>query len=116
MWEVGVVTAKKLQDELAYPPRAMRAERAAAYLGMSSAAFLRLVDAETMPQPVRVGGITMWDRLDLDAAFENLKDHGAQNTVHRILRERRNAKATAPAEKTAGDQRPPSRSHQSEDR
>jgi predicted DNA-binding transcriptional regulator AlpA len=86
--------AEKLADHLAYPPRAMRAERAAAYLSMSPAAFLRLVDAGTMPAPVRVGGITMWDRLDLDAALDNLKDHGAQNTVHRILKERRDGKAT----------------------
>jgi predicted DNA-binding transcriptional regulator AlpA len=89
---LSVTPGGKLSDHLAYPPRAMRAERAATYLGMSVSAFLRLVEDGTMPQPVRVGGITMWDRLELDAAFENLKDHGGQNTVHRILRERRNAK------------------------
>ena len=34
----------KLQDALAYPPRAMKAERAAAYLDMSRTKFLELVD------------------------------------------------------------------------
>src|SRR6266704_689160 len=35
--------APKLADSLAYPPRGMRADRAAAYLGMSTSTFLRLV-------------------------------------------------------------------------
>ena len=39
----------KLQDHLAYPPRAMRAERAAAYLDMSTRTFLRLVDEGLLP-------------------------------------------------------------------
>jgi predicted DNA-binding transcriptional regulator AlpA len=63
---------KRLQDELAYPPRAMRADRAAAYLSMSRSAFLELVDAGTLPKPTRVGGIVLWDRLALDVAFEEL--------------------------------------------
>ena len=33
------MSAHKLADDLAYPPRAMRAERAAAYLDMSPASF-----------------------------------------------------------------------------
>jgi predicted DNA-binding transcriptional regulator AlpA len=63
---------KRLQDELAYPPRAMRADRAAAYLSMSRSAFLELVDAGTLPKPTRVGGMVLWDRLALDIAFEEL--------------------------------------------
>jgi predicted DNA-binding transcriptional regulator AlpA len=93
LWQVRMTVAEKLQDRMAYPPRAMRAERAAAYLGVSTSAFDRWVEDGTMPQPVRKGGIKLWDRLDLDAAFDNLKDHGEQNIVHRILRERRDAKA-----------------------
>ena len=89
---VPAVKPDRLQDRLAYPPRGLRAERAAAYVGMSEATFLRMVEDGTMPQPIRHRGVTVWDRLDLDAAFENLKE-GAQNTVHRILRERRDAKA-----------------------
>jgi len=63
----------KLQDDLAYPPRAMRADRAAAYLSMSRSAFLQLVAQGLMPRPTRIGGMVLWDRLALDVAFEELK-------------------------------------------
>ena len=64
----------KLQDHIAYPPRAFRADRAAAYLAMSTSTFLKLVEEGKMPKGVKVRGMTMWDRFDLDAAFENMKD------------------------------------------
>lgn len=60
--------------ETDYPPRGMRLNRAAAYLDMSPSSFLRLVDDGIMPPGVPVKGMTVWDRRDLDAAFENLKD------------------------------------------
>jgi predicted DNA-binding transcriptional regulator AlpA len=65
---------EKLQDHLAYPPRAFRAERAAAYLSMSTSAFLALVDEGIMPKRIKVHGMTMWDRFELDAAFDAMKD------------------------------------------
>ena len=67
-------TAEKLQDNFGYPPRAFRAERAAAYLSMSTSCFLKLVDEGLMPKPVKIKGMTMWDRHDLDGALENLKE------------------------------------------
>jgi len=74
----------------AYPPRAMRAPEAATYLAMSRASFLRLVEDRVMPQPIKIRGMTMWDRLELDDAFGELK-HGdgepSPNTVHKRLRE-----------------------------
>ena len=80
---------EKLADQLAYPPRAMRADRAAAYLGISRASFLRLVDDRVLPKSIRISGMAVWDRLELDAAFDALKDRGmhpsGQNTMHRIL-------------------------------
>lgn len=82
------MTVEKLQDHLAYPPRALRADRAAAYLAMSKSKFLELVDQRRLPQPVRIDGITMWDRLELDAAFENMKTEEAErgrNTVNMVL-------------------------------
>ena len=83
---VGRRVGGKLADTLAYPPRGMRADRAAAYLGMSTSAFLRLVGI-SMPHGVPVGGMTIWDRLELDAAFENLKnpDRTSENSMHKIL-------------------------------
>jgi hypothetical protein len=77
----------KLADNLAYPPRGMRADRAAAYLGMSKSSFLRLVEMSLLPNGIVVGGMTIWDRLELDAAFENFKEPEptSENTVHKIL-------------------------------
>jgi predicted DNA-binding transcriptional regulator AlpA len=90
-----VVARKQIESGPAYPPRAMRDQQAAAYLGMSRASFLRLVEEGVMPAPIKVKGMTMWDRLDLDDAFEELK-HGngepTENTVHRRLRELQDAR------------------------
>jgi len=83
--------ASKLQNQLAYPPRAMRAETAAAYLSMSRAFFLELVNEGLMPKPVRIRGAVTWDRIELDAAYEDLKANRI-NTVDERLRELRNAK------------------------
>lgn len=70
VWDMS----EKLQDHLAYPPRAFRADRAAAYLSMSTSTFLKLVEEGAMPKGIKVHGMTMWDRLELDAALDNLKE------------------------------------------
>jgi predicted DNA-binding transcriptional regulator AlpA len=81
--------AEKLQDHLAYPPRGLRADRAAAYLGMSTSKFLELVEKGKLSKPMHVDGMTIWDRLDLDADVEKLKTEQAErkrnNTVDMIL-------------------------------
>jgi predicted DNA-binding transcriptional regulator AlpA len=67
--------ADKLQDHLGYPPRGMDAERAAAYLGLGRTKFLEMVEEGRMPEPVRIEDeLPRWDRYDLDAAWEDLKD------------------------------------------
>ena len=68
----------KLQDNYAYAPRAMRAERAAAYLDISKSKFLELASRGRLPRPVKIDGITSWDRFDLDAAYESMKDQEEQ--------------------------------------
>lgn len=70
--------AAKLQDTLIYA-RGLRAERAAAYLGMGKTKFLELVDKGLLPRAVLIDGLRIWDRLDLDAAFEAAKE-AAQDT------------------------------------
>lgn len=87
------MTARKLQDGLAYPPRAMKAERAAAYLDMSRSKFLELVEAKRLPKPKIIDGIRVWDRLALDAAFNDFPDRGdddnltgRRNTFDDVLR------------------------------
>lgn len=66
--------ADRLQDRLAYAPRLMPEDRAAAYVGFGSTKFSELVDSGLMPRPIDVDGSKRWDRLELDAAVENLKD------------------------------------------
>jgi predicted DNA-binding transcriptional regulator AlpA len=67
--------AEKLQDNLAYPPRAMDGDRAAAYLSMSKTKFLELVEQGRMPQPVRIEDeMPRWDRLEIDSAFDAMKE------------------------------------------
>jgi predicted DNA-binding transcriptional regulator AlpA len=69
-----VRTAEKLQDHFGYPPRGMDAERAAAYLGLGRTKFLELVEDGRMPKPVRIEEeLPRWDRHDLDAAWDDLK-------------------------------------------
>lgn len=76
---------EKLQDHLAYPPRLLRADRAAAYLGMGERTFLRLVAEGKLPKPKRIGGVVAWDRLD--ASIDDANDDVADNTVDRLLGE-----------------------------
>jgi predicted DNA-binding transcriptional regulator AlpA len=75
----------------AWPPRAMRAEQGAVYLSISRSLFLKLVEEEVLPKPTKVPGhdVSTWDRLDLDAAYEDWKTNRepSENTVHRRLRE-----------------------------
>ena len=72
----------KLADQLCYPPRGMDTERAAAYVGFGRTKFLELVDDGRMPKPVDVDGYPRWDRVELDAAFEDLKER-RKDTVQR---------------------------------
>jgi predicted DNA-binding transcriptional regulator AlpA len=66
----------------------MRADRAAAYLDISPSSFLQLVADGVLPKPVRIRGMVTWDRCDLDSAYEDLKNGHAENSVHKLLRER----------------------------
>jgi predicted DNA-binding transcriptional regulator AlpA len=60
----------KLSDHFTYPPRALRADHAAAYLSMSTA-MLKLVDEGVcLPKPKRLGGMVFWDRAKLDEFVE----------------------------------------------
>jgi predicted DNA-binding transcriptional regulator AlpA len=65
----------------------MRVERAAAYLDMSEGSFLTLVREGELPQGTPIRGMVIWDRNDLDAAFENWKAKNARkrNSVNEAL-------------------------------
>ena len=85
---MGRESSAKLQDNLAYPPRLMRAERAAAYLGFGVTFFLTLVEEGRLPKPKRIKGVVAWDRLALDAFVDDDAGDGDApvNTVDEILR------------------------------
>jgi predicted DNA-binding transcriptional regulator AlpA len=79
-----------LQDNLGYPPRAMRADRAAAYLDISRSLFLELVEEGKLPKPRHWPDheAPRWDRLELEAAWDDLNDDRKptrQNTIDKIL-------------------------------
>ena len=72
---------RKFQDHLAYPPRAMKAERAAAYLDISRSKFLELVEQGRLPKAKIIDGIRVWDRLAIDAAFNDFPDRDDDDSV-----------------------------------
>jgi excisionase family DNA binding protein len=59
-----------------FAPRGLRARDAAHYVGVSLNTFLRWVQDGRMPQPRRSGGCVIYDRLELDAAFDDLPQDG----------------------------------------
>jgi predicted DNA-binding transcriptional regulator AlpA len=77
----------QLSDQMAYPPRAMRARNAAAYLSISVRTFHRLVASGVIPQPIRLGGAVAWDRYALDALLDGLGDEH-ENTIIKLLAQR----------------------------
>lgn len=61
-------------DAIAYPPRGLRRDDAARYVGISPTLFDEWVKDRKMPRPAKIGGVTLWDRFALDAAFTALAD------------------------------------------
>ena len=76
----------KIQEPL-INARGLRADNAAAYLGMGKTKFLELVDNGTIPRPAALGGIRIWDRFDLDAVLEAAKEDtpSERNSFDKIL-------------------------------
>jgi excisionase family DNA binding protein len=78
-----------IRSNASYPPRGLRAEAAAEYLGMSRSKFLQLVDKGRLPRPKAIDGMSIWDRHELDAAFESFAatrvDGGRTNSFDQVL-------------------------------
>ncbi len=55
-------------------PRGLRRPDAASYVGVSPTKFDEWVARGVMPQPKRMDGVVIWDRVTLDVAFEELPD------------------------------------------
>lgn len=56
-------------------PRVLGADLAALYCGVSKTWFYRKVSDGIYPRPFENGGLVQWDREDLDAAIEALKQN-----------------------------------------
>lgn len=74
------------RDDRAYPPRGMDRVDAARYIGVGITKFDQLVADRRMPQPMRVDGRVVWDRVKLDIAFSDLAavDDG-ENQIDAVL-------------------------------
>jgi predicted DNA-binding transcriptional regulator AlpA len=59
--------------------RGLSRNEAAGYVGVSASLFDKMVKDGRMPKPVRINSRVIWDREDLDAAFDNLKDEPTDN-------------------------------------
>lgn len=55
-------------------PRGLSRTEAAAYIGVSPTLFDNLVRDGRMPPPKRINARTIWDRKELDRAFELIPD------------------------------------------
>lgn len=61
-------------QDLAYPPRGLRRDAAARYVGVGTTKFDEWVERRLLPKGKLVDGIRLWDRWALDDAFPNLPD------------------------------------------
>lgn len=71
-------------DPFAYPPRGMSRVAAARYIGVGTTKFDELVASRQMPRPKRIGGRVVWDRVQLDACFDELTE-GAKTPAQMAL-------------------------------
>jgi predicted DNA-binding transcriptional regulator AlpA len=55
-----------------YAPRGLRHPEAANYVGMKLTKFDNMVSDGRMPKPRRVDTVVVWDKHELDAAFDEL--------------------------------------------
>ena len=59
---------------LSLAPRGLSRAQAAEYIGVGQTKFDEMVDDGRMPRPKRIDGRLVWDRVKLDAAFDELDD------------------------------------------
>ena len=73
------------KHSLAYPPFGFRLEEAAAYLGIGRTKFLELVADGRLPKPIRIDGVCIWCRVDLEAAFRSIVNDDRPNSFDQTL-------------------------------
>ena len=63
----------------ALAPRGLSRFEAAAYIGISPTLFDEMVADGRMPKPKRINARTVWDRYQLDSAFEAITTGSERN-------------------------------------
>lgn len=63
---------------LSIEPRGLAREDAAAYVGVGTTLFDRMVQDGRMPKSARIDGRVIWDRRQLDRAMDRLFDRNDQ--------------------------------------
>lgn len=58
--------------------RGLSRVEAARYIGISATKFDQLVDNGRMPRPKRLDGRVLWDRVELDLAFDDIPQDRAK--------------------------------------
>jgi predicted DNA-binding transcriptional regulator AlpA len=61
------------------PFRGMNRSEAAAYIGISPSKFDMMVKEDRMPKPIPIDARKVWDKIELDEAFEALKAEPSEN-------------------------------------
>jgi hypothetical protein len=85
----GTLMPKGLQKQNQLTnPCGLRADDAAAYMGMGKTKFLELVGKNMIPRAFEIDGIKIWDRLDLDAVIDAAKEDqpAENNSFDKIMR------------------------------
>ncbi|KKZ86233.1 hypothetical protein B5K05_17385 [Rhizobium phaseoli] len=77
-----------LSDAICYPPRGLSRYEAARYIGISPTVFDELVAEGKMPRCKHSQGQKIWDRVQLDIAFDAL-DSDEDSPINKALREAR---------------------------
>lgn len=65
-----------MPKDVQYAPRGLKREEAARYVGVSPSKFDQMVKDGRMPPPREIDFCRVWDRVLLDAAFEDLPVRG----------------------------------------
>lgn len=56
--------------------RGLSRTEAAGYIGIGTTLFDKMVEAGEMPRPKRIGVRNVWDRFEVDLAFDRLSTDG----------------------------------------
>ena len=77
---------------LSLAPRGLNKPRSAKYIGVGETKFGEMVRDRRMPQPKRIDGRMVWDRLELDEAFGALPSDDDHNPWDEVLHEDQDAR------------------------